>query len=322
MSSVRRNNHTQKGLRMHLTELIENIWRRLFPDSILFSASWKNNVAQSLPFAKELPWWQQQLLTSTTLSEANYAFTMFLLDLGWNFGSLGINCMRLHWPVFAKNDCNSSSSNEQSHARKCIWCCNSNRLLQVMGADSIFYHAEGAFRLSKKIKTIELCYLFGKNGLLKSGIGCALGTCSFLSCLISISSSICTTTPHHIILNSCNTGAHTSMLKKTLQFSCGQHTFSCLSFANLTSSMKLVRSATCRIEDSRCIALRNSSMASEHRSVQLTWWSNLARPTARTSLCSTRSMGSVGSLIGGFTGYCERIKEMKAHKSSLEITNC
>ena len=74
--------------------------------------------------------------------------------------------------------------------------------------------------------------------------------------------------------------------------------------------MKLMRSATCRMEDSRCMALRNSSTASEHRNgQQLTWWSNLARPIARTSLCSTRSIGSVGSFNGGFTGVCRRFRE-------------
>jgi hypothetical protein len=33
------------------------------------------------------------------------------------------------------------------------------------------------------------------------------------------------------------------------------YTFSCFSFASFTSSMKLARSATCRTEDSRCIAM-------------------------------------------------------------------
>jgi hypothetical protein len=35
----------------------------------------------------------------------------------------------------------------------------------------------------------------------------------------------------------------------------------------------------------------------------------LERPIARTSLCSTRSIGSVGSFIGGFTGVCRRVRE-------------
>lgn len=38
----------------------------------------------------------------------------------------------------------------------------------------------------------KFSYLLGRNGLEKSGIGCAFGTCSFLSCLISTSSSIFT----------------------------------------------------------------------------------------------------------------------------------
>ena len=81
--------------------------------------------------------------------------------------------------------------------------------------------------------------------------------------------------------------------------------------------MKLLRSATCRMEDSRCMALRNSSTASEHRGGQLTWWSNLARPIARTSLCSTRSIGSVGSFNGGFTGVCRRFRERLSFPSKF-----
>jgi hypothetical protein len=40
-----------------------------------------------------------------------------------------------------------------------------------------------------------------------------------------------------------------------LQFLDRKHTLSCFSFASFTSSMKLARSATCRTEDSRCIAM-------------------------------------------------------------------
>jgi hypothetical protein len=72
------------------------------------------------------------------------------------------------------------------------------------------------------------------------------------------------------------------------------------------------------LSDLHAAAVRNRRgrrrRASEHRSGQLTWLSNLARLATRTSLCSTWSIGSVGSFVGGFMGICrvrEKLRERK-----------
>jgi hypothetical protein len=98
--------------------------------------------------------------------------------------------------------------------------------------------------------------------------------------------------------------------------SVSEQTFCCLSLSSFTSSMKLLRSATC-IRTGKAAALRNRQQRAKDRNGQLTWVSNLTRLTTRASLCSTRSIGSVGSLVGGFAGICRIEGGLSTHGASV-----
>ena len=117
------------------------------------------------------------------------------------------NCLRLHWPAFSPKVSAENSSKEQLHT--CVYGNLHESIISVdlepLGAEIVRFEwltiQKVAIRSLEETgdKWLEIPYLFGTNGLVKSGIGCALGTCSFLNCLISISSSTCRRTHHTMV---------------------------------------------------------------------------------------------------------------------------
>jgi hypothetical protein len=99
-------------------------------------------------------------------------------------------------------------------------------------------------------------------------------------------------------------------------------TFCCLSISCSSFSRNTLRSMICGIQE-QPLHLRSLSGFSNLSRPELrcnvmcyyyllTWWSNLARPTARTALWSTTSNGSVGSLVGGLARfYNQRKRKLK-----------
>ena len=96
------------------------------------------------------------------------------------------NCLRLQWPAF------SPKVSVENRSKGTIAYVYGNVHESMISVDLEPLGAE-------IVRLNDWRYLFGTNGLVKSGIGCALGTCPFLSCLISISSSTCRRTHHTMV---------------------------------------------------------------------------------------------------------------------------
>jgi len=118
------------------------------------------------------------------------------------------NCLRLQWPAFSpKVSVENRSKGIIAYVYGNVHESMISVDLEPLGAEIVRLN-DWRLTIQKMIirslektgdRWLEIPYLFGANGLVKSGIGCALGTCSFLNCLISISSSTCRRTHHTMV---------------------------------------------------------------------------------------------------------------------------